>query len=147
MVTVRQATTNDVEAVRDLLEQLGYIFTVAAVQARLALLAATSTDPVLLAVQDGVAFGLIALHVATMLQVTQPVARVTALVVQDQGRGMGVGRLLVDAGDELARLAGCGILELTTAVARSDAHAFYRKLSFTNSSLSFKRPIRSMSTA
>lgn len=146
MVTVRQATTNDVEAVRDLLDLLGYTFTVAAVQDRLALLASTGTDPVLLAVQDGVALGLIALHITTMLQVAQPVARVTALVVQDQGRGTGVGRLLVDAGDELARLAGCGILELTTAVARTDAHAFYRKLGFTNSSLGFKRPIRSISS-
>ncbi len=91
--------------------------------------------------------GLIALHLATMLQVMEPVARVTALVVQDQGRGAGVGRLLVDAGDELARRAGCRVLELTTAVARTDAHAFYRKLGFTNSSLRFSRPISNAATA
>ena len=147
MVTIRHATTNDAEAVRDLLGQLGYPFTVEAVHDRLTLLAAAGTDPVLLAVQDGVPFGLIALHLATMLQVAEPVARVTALVVQDQGRGAGVGRLLVDAGDELARRAGCRTLELTTAVVRIDAHAFYRKLGFMNSSLRFSRPIRSTATA
>ena len=147
MVTIRQADTDDAGAVRDLLGQLGYTFTVEAVQDRLTLLAAAGTDPVLLAVVDGVTVGLIALHLATMLQVAEPVARVTALVVHDQSQGAGVGRLLVDAGDELARKKGCRILELTTAVARMDAHTFYRKLGFTNSSLRFSRPIKSAVTA
>ena len=119
----------------------------ASVQDRLTLLAATGTDPIMLAIQDGAPLGLIALHLATMLQAMEPVARVTALVVQDQGRGAGIGRLLIDAGDELAQRAGCGILELTTAVARIDAHAFYRKLGFTNSSLSFKRLVRNAASA
>ena len=147
MITIRQANTNDAGAVRDLLGHLGYTFTAEAVQDRLTLHAAAGTDPVLLAVQDGVTLGLIALHLATMLQFMDPVARVTALVVQDQGRGAGVGRLLVDAGDELARRAGCRVLELTTAVARTDAHAFYRKLGFTNSSLRFSCPISNAATA
>ena len=69
MITIRQANTNDAEAVQDLLGQLGYIFAVDAVQDRLTLLAASGTDPVLIAIQDGVALGLIALHLATMLQV------------------------------------------------------------------------------
>lgn len=144
MLRIREVDAEDSRAVQYLLSQLGYIFTVEEVQGRLNLLAGSGTDPVLLAVQDGAAVGLIALHFATMLQVREPVARVTALVVQDEVRGAGVGKLLIDAGDTLARQAGCSILELTTAVARGDAHAFYRKLGFTNSSLRFSRPIKSL---
>ena len=147
MIRVRQAKTSDVRAVRDLLDQLGYTFTVEAVESRLNLLTASGDDPVILAVQDDAVLGLIALQFAWMLQVDEPVARVTALVVRDGGRGSGVGRLLVDAGDQVARQAGCKTLELTTAVARTDAHAFYRKLGFANSSLRFSRPVGSWVTS
>ncbi|WP_428391820.1 GNAT family N-acetyltransferase [Lichenicoccus sp.] len=140
---IRKAAAQDRQAVRDLLGQLGYAFTVEDVEDRLNLLAGTGTDPVLLAIRDDDIVGLIALHFAIILHAREPVARVTALVVRDEERGAGLGRLLVDAGDDLARQAGCSVLELTTAVARTEAHTFYRKLGFTNSSLRFSRAIRS----
>ena len=125
--------------VQELLGQLGYVFTADEVQARLDLLATSDKDPVLLATQNDEVVGLIALHFATMLQEREPVARITALVVRDGVRGAGIGKLLVDAGGNLARQSGCGRLELTTANARTEAHAFYRRLGFTNSALGFKR--------
>ena len=142
MVRIEAAGPEDRLAVRDLLGQLGYAFTAEEVQVRLSLLAASGVDPVLLAIQDGEVVGLIALHVATMLQLKQPVARITVLVMRDGVRGVGVGRMLVDAGCMLAARSGCGLLEPTTAVAHTEAHAFYRKLGFTNSSRRFSRPVK-----
>lgn len=139
MVRIRAAGEEDRLVVQELLDQLGYVFTAEEVQARLNLLAVSDTDPVLLATQDGQVVGLIAMHFATMLHQREPVAKVTALVVRDGVRGAGIGKALVNAGGNLARQSGCGVLELTTASARTEAHAFYRRLGFTNSALSFRR--------
>ncbi len=138
-IRVRQANEGDELNVQELLGQLGYTFTAEEIQARLNLLAASDTDPVLLATQNEEVVGLIALHFATMLHQREPVAKITALVVRDGVRGAGIGKILVDTGGNLARQSGCGFLELTTASARTEAHAFYRKLGFTNSALSFRR--------
>lgn len=139
MIRVQLAGEQDDLAVQELLAQLGYAFTVEEVRARLVLLAASGTDPVLLATEDGKAVGLIAIHCATMVHYREPVARITALVVRDSVRGKGVGRILVDAGANLARQAGCGRMELTTATHRTESQAFYKALGFTTSSLGFYR--------
>ncbi len=139
MIRIRAAGVEDRLVVQKLLGQLGYVLTTEEVHARLSLLATSDTDPVLLATQADEVVGLIALHFATMLHHREPVARITASVVRDGIRGAGIGRVLVDAGGNLARQSGCSILELTTAVARTEAHAFYKKLGFTTSSLRFSR--------
>ena len=139
MIDVRPADPGDSVVVQELLGQLGYAFTVEEVQSRLALLARQPADPVLLATDGGKGAGLIAMHWPAMLHHSQPVARITALVVRDDARGEGIGRSLVDAGAALARQAGCDVLELTTALHRTDAQAFYKALGFVASSLCLRR--------
>ena len=141
MIRVRPANEGDELVVQELLDQLGYGLTVEEVRTRLALLAASRTDPVLVASEEDGAVGLIAIHCATMLHHTDPVARITALVVRDDVRGKGVGRILVNAAADLAGQAGCGILELTTAIHRTESQAFYKALGFTASSLRFYRTV------
>ena len=141
-IRVRQANERDELAVQELLGQLGYVLTPEEVRACLVLLATSGTDPVLLAIQDDKVVGLIALHCAAMLHHKEPVARITTLVVRDGIRGAGIGRALVDAGADLVRQAGCYLLELTTALNRTEAQAFYKALGFTASSLQFCRPIK-----
>ncbi len=147
MIEVRPADPGDSVVVQELLGQLGYAFTVEEVRARLVLLAASGTDPVLLATEDGKAVGLIAIHCATMVHHRRPVARITALVVRDDVRGKGIGRILVDAGANLARQAGCGHMELTTAVHRTESQAFYKALGFTAGSLGFYRAFNEMAVS
>ncbi|MDF3813491.1 MULTISPECIES: GNAT family N-acetyltransferase [Rhodopseudomonas] len=141
MIRTRPATPEDRLAVQELLGQLGYAFSAEEAESRLIHLAASGNDPVLVATRDDEVVGLIGLQFSTMLHLRDPVARVTALVVRDGGRGGGIGRALIDAGEVLARQAGCSILELTTGVARTQTHVFYRKLGFINSSLRFSRVI------
>ena len=88
-------------------------------------------DPVLLATEDVKGVGLIALRWTFMLHHSRPVARITALIVHEDARGKDIERILVDAGAALARQAGCDLLELTTALHRTDAQAFYKALGFT----------------
>lgn len=125
--------------VQEPLGQLGCAFTVEEVRARLGLLAKQPADPVLFATEDASGVGLIALHWTFMLHHGKPVTRITAPLVRDDARGKGIGRILVDAGAALARQAGCGLLELTTALHRTDAQAFYKAFGFTASFLCLHR--------
>lgn len=143
MIEIRPADTQDAAAIQELLRQLGYDSTVQEVSDRIAGLVGSDHDPVVVATDAGAILGVIALHWTPMLFSALPVARITTLVVSDTTRGRGVGRILVEAGAELARNAGCGTLEVTTALRRSDAQAFYRALGFASSSMRLHRDLLS----
>jgi ribosomal protein S18 acetylase RimI-like enzyme len=53
-------------------------------------------------------------------------------------RGLGVGEQLVRHAIEIARDAGCGLVQLTTDKSRGDAHRFYERLGFVASHLGMK---------
>ena len=48
-------------------------------------------------------------------------------------RGKGIGEEIVRAAVEIARAAGCAMVQLTTEKSRKDAHRFYERLGFTAS--------------
>jgi len=54
-------------------------------------------------------------------------AEVSGLVVDERTRSKGVGRLLLDRGEEWAREKGCSQIGLRTNVIRERAHAFYER--------------------
>ncbi len=142
MVNVRAAILEDAPAVSRLLGQLGYEVAPSEASARLDALAHSLADPVLVAVEEsGAVLGVVALHWARMLFHGAQIARITTLVVDEQARGRGVGRLLVEAGAAVAQAAGCDAIELTTALRRSDAQAFYRSLGFEASSYRMSRAL------
>jgi ribosomal protein S18 acetylase RimI-like enzyme len=140
-VQVRPAVLDDSPALQEFLRQLGYETTMQMLGRRLLLLAKNGTDPVLVAVHGTRVLGVIAIHWTSMLFADAPVARITTLVVDSAARGLGVGRLLVEAGAKRARAAGCDTLELTTALNRTNAQAFYKAIGFVASSLRLHRPL------
>lgn len=141
MVDLRPPRSGDEPKVSVLLRQLGYDVSGEEVQVRLSELAGRQADPVLVAVEADQVLGLVALHWTAMLHTPKPVARITALVVHESVRGRGIGRSLVEAASVLARQAGCEVLELTTALHRTDAQAFYKGIGFEASSLRLHRTL------
>ncbi|HMI29989.1 MAG TPA: GNAT family N-acetyltransferase [Gaiellaceae bacterium] len=123
-LTIRDAQAADAERISSLLTQLGYPTQPSAVEARLERLAVVG-DRVLVADLDGRAVGLGHLQVAPAIERERPAAKIGALVVDEGHRGQGVGRALMQALEDEARLRGCELLFLTTAERRDDAHAFY----------------------
>jgi GNAT superfamily N-acetyltransferase len=93
---------------------------------------ATATDSVFVAADPtgGGLLGLLSLHQFSGLHDDAPVALITALVVAERARGLGVGRRLVDRAAETARGWGCARLMVTTHVRRAEAHAFYEHIGF-----------------
>jgi GNAT superfamily N-acetyltransferase len=138
---VRRADQNDAPSVQVLLLQLGYDIAEEEVRRRLIALSGQPVDPILLAVERDEILGLIALHWMPMLHLAKPMARITALVVRKEARGKGIGRILVEAGSEMAKREGCGLVEVTTALDRTDAHAFYKAIGFDVTSLKYLRSL------
>ncbi len=81
---------------------------------------------------DGVLVGLVAVIVQPSFHHAEPLAVVVSLVVSPAARGSGVGRVLVDVAERFARSRGCSALQLSSGRSRPEAHAFYRRLGFTD---------------
>ena len=138
---VREAEPGDLEAMTDLVGQLGYPSEESAVAGRLERLAADPTSWVYVAVDDGRVVGVGALHVMPVLERDDPTARITAMVVDEGARRGGVGRALLDRLEETARAEGCARMYLTTRYEREGAVAFYRRMGFEDTSLRFVKDL------
>jgi GNAT superfamily N-acetyltransferase len=126
-IEVRPVTPADAEDVARLLTQLGYPADPADVPARLSRLAGGGAAA-LVAERAGVVVGLATVHVLPVLNRPRDVAWLTALVVEAEARGGGVGRALVEAVEAHARAAGCERLSVTTYEDRAGAQAFYERV-------------------
>ncbi len=65
-------------------------------------------------------------------------AEIESVHVHPDWRGRGIGRVLMGAAIDRARVLGCYRIQLTSNQARPDAHRFYAALGFEASHLGFK---------
>jgi predicted N-acetyltransferase YhbS len=138
---IRVATRDDAEAITVLLAQLGHAADAETVVARLSRLAKADNNAVLVAEQDGGIVGLIGLHWLPLLHRPAPLGRITVLIVREEARRQGIGRLLVERAAEVFREAGCGSVEVTSNLRRTEAHAFYKRLGFETPSAYFRQSL------
>ena len=138
---IRPAMPGDGDDVARLLAHLGYPCTPAEAADRIHAVADDRQQVLLVARRDGVACGLMGLHFLYYLPLGALICRLTALVVAPDARGRGIGRHLLEEAARRARQAGGVRLELTTALHRTEAHAFYRACGFSESSLRFTRAL------
>jgi GNAT superfamily N-acetyltransferase len=123
--SVRRASSGDVATLASLLDQLGYPTAAEAVGSRLKRLLSHRDVGVFVYELDGETVGLAAYQLVFLLERAQPQCRLTALVVDNEHRRLGVAAALLDAVEAAARRAGCFRLEVTTQPRRDDALAFY----------------------
>ena len=125
MRVIREAVTADAPALARLLGDLGYPVDGDAVVQRMERL---GDDRLVVAEIDGAVVGFAQLHVSPAIEYDGDAAKLAALVVDADHRGVGVGRALVEAVEAEARARGCVLLFVTTAERRADAHAFYERV-------------------
>ncbi|MEA2774366.1 MAG: hypothetical protein QOD93_7328 [Acetobacteraceae bacterium] len=95
----------------------------------------------LIAADWGPPVGLVVLHWYRTLEASQPTAQITTLLVAPDERRRGIGRLLIKAAAQAARVAGCGALELLAAEEQG-LHEFCRATGFVEAGSRFLRPLR-----
>ena len=139
-VEVREARPDDAEALVPLIELLPHRVSAAGVRQRIERIAAHDI-PQLVADDNGAVVGLCGLHVMITLHRERPVGRITILVVAEHLRGQGIGEKLVAAAEERLRAAGCGMIELTSNDWLVEAHRFYAKIGYEQTSKRFAKQL------
>lgn len=138
---IRAVTAPDVPGLAILLAEAGYVIDARDLAERLAALRQGS-GTALIAWQWGPPSGLVVMHWYQTLQVANPVAQITTLLVSKEDRRRGIGRLLIKAAAQAARMAGCGELEIVTASDAPSLHAFCCATGFAETGPRFVRSLR-----
>lgn len=97
---------------------------------------------VLVAEVDGAVVGTCQLIVFRHLQMRGArCAELESVHVRRELRGHGIGTQLASAAIERARALGCHRVQLTSNLARTDAHRFWERMGFVRSHAGFKLPL------
>jgi aminoglycoside 6'-N-acetyltransferase I len=138
---IRAATSADAPDLCELLSAAGHATAPRALADRLDAIR-QAPGMALVAMEWGPPSGLVVLHWYPAIDADQPRAQITTLLVGPSERRRGIGRLLVKAASQAARIAGCGALELMAAEEQPDLQQFCRATGFTEAGTCFVRPLR-----
>lgn len=137
---VRPARPTDAAALSALLAELGFPADETTTEQRLSILECAG-ETVLVAAVDDIPRGFASVHATPVLHRPTPVGRITALLVTSSMRGRGVGRALVQAAEDWSRQRGCALIEVTSNLRLTTAHAFYHHLGFETTSMRFAKSL------
>ncbi|NGM20817.1 GNAT family N-acetyltransferase [Roseomonas stagni] len=138
---IRAATAADAPGLAELLAEAGQDAAGRVVAARVEALR-QGAGTVLIAQEWGPPSGVIALHWYASLLEDRPVAQITFLLVGQDSRRRGIGRLLVKAASQAARSAGCGALEMALPEADATMRGFCEATGFVEGGARFTRSLR-----
>lgn len=126
--SVREALTSDAQRIAALCVQLGYEVPLVHVERFLAAPRADRALFVAVVPRAGVVGWISVAEAWTLTSVAR--ADIDGLVVEDEYRSNGIGRMLVDAAESWARRRNCVELRLLSNIVRARAHEFYRRLGY-----------------
>lgn len=128
----RPARMEDVPGLADLVTQLGYPTEVRIMEERMdRLLARPLVHRVVVAPGPTGGKLLGAIHATRRETIeSDDLVEISGLIVDEQARGSGVGKLLVAAAERWARDLGLRVVRVRSNVVRTGAHRFYERLGF-----------------
>jgi N-acetylglutamate synthase-like GNAT family acetyltransferase len=129
-IRIRKVTLHDAPQIVPLLKELGYPNTTALVKKKIAILNRSTRDTVLVAETNNSVIGVAHLHVAELFHQKGRLGRILAIVVAYEYCRHSLGKQFMKKLEREARRAGCVKMEITSALHRSDAHAFYKRLGY-----------------
>jgi len=143
MIVVRAYSCDDLEAVAELMGELGYPASSTQMQTRMEAISSHPDYATLVAECEGQAAGMIGLRLTFGYEHDDHVVQITALVVKASFRGRGVGRELIRHAEKWAREKGAAAIVLTSGnrPEREAAHHFYRHMGFAVTGLRFLKKL------
>jgi N-acetylglutamate synthase-like GNAT family acetyltransferase len=141
-MTIREASTADVPALKTLLAQLGYPGLDEAGVIQKILDYTQLPYRLLVSEEAGHVTGFIALHTFNIFHSAGRIGRITAFCVDEQVRGSGVGTQLMEAAEAWFVSQGCTKLEVTSNARRTATHAFYKNKGWTEDSRRFVKYLK-----
>ena len=133
----------DAAEIAELARAVGHPVPAGTLAARLDALQAAGAGVALVAVEWGPPSGLVVLGWSRTLEHDLPVARISTFVVAPDERRRGIGRALLKAASQAARVAGCGLLILPVATgADPSLGAFCEATGFALEGSLYARPLR-----
>lgn len=137
---VREAKPADAPAIAKLNRLLGSDVDSKGVGKSVRALARDGLAP-LVATLDKNVVGVCAIHRMVTIHRDRPVGRISHLVVAEELRRQGIGRMLTETAEQRLRKLGCGIIEVTSNDRLTAAHAFYRHMGYERTSIRFMKKL------
>lgn len=95
----------------------------------------------LIAEMEGVLIGFLSCHGQFLLHHAAVVCEIQELFVDEDFRGIGTGRKLLNELEKLIKADGCQYLEVTSNIRRTEAHRFYLANGFDDSHRKFTKTL------
>jgi len=132
MIVVRAFSFEDLDAVAELMAELGYPASRAQMRNRMEAMSADPMYATLVAELDGEVAGMAGLRLLYGYEHDHPVAQISALVTKAAYRGRGIGKELIRRAEQWAKERGAAAIVLTSGnrPEREAAHRFYRYMGF-----------------
>ena len=138
---VRSAQSEDVEALANLMSDLGYSTSSEEMYRRFEAISADPSYATLVAASGGKVLGMVGLHLERLYESNGSCVRIMALVVGSEHRGRGVGRTLISVAEDWAKRRGAEAIMLTTHNRRDEAHRFYVGMGYEATGYRFYKPL------
>lgn len=122
-------TANDAKPVNTLSKQLGYPLSIEQTLKNIHAILASKDHTAFVAEYENEIVGWIGASQAIMIEV-MPHCEINGLVIEQDHRGMGIGKLLIDKVKQWAREKNNNKIGLRCNVKRTEAHLFYEHLGF-----------------
>ncbi len=129
-ITVRNISVDDAAAVASLSRQLGYNMIITDTARQIADILESTNDVAYVAVTDNNVVGWIHAFYAIRIE-SHSFCEIGGIVVDEQLRGSGIGKMLIDHIKPWCAIKKCNRLRVRSSVKRSDAHKFYLQAGFT----------------
>lgn len=140
-VNIRLAQWEDTETICHLLKQMGYSQALKVVEEQFQRLSKDPNAITLVAADDSHVYGVLSLYFIPQIALKGDFAKICYLCVDENMRSKGVGHLLVQEAERLARQRGCDRMELHSGMQRPLAHQFYLREGYAEAPKYFRKPL------
>jgi ribosomal protein S18 acetylase RimI-like enzyme len=130
-LTIRAPEAGDMDALADLMTQLGYETRASEMEMRMETILANKNYATFVAVSEGKVCGMIGTYTCFTYEHNSPSARILALVVSENMRGRGVGEALIAMAEKDLAQKNIRRIAVNARFERTRAHKFYEKLGYT----------------